>query len=194
MATNDLTERQWYRYALIALGVVTLVLAAILLTASPAGATNETDLHVQNLTVDGVNRTLEGNITGARVETTLNYEIDVADASRRVIRLKVGPNANDTTTLDFSNADVTADQSSGTVTLAGSLFKHESLNASALTPGHGMTNTTEVVVVAEIAVTTTNGETIETVVERPVDITLTDPGGPIARLGGTGNVTVQTGA
>ena len=194
MATNDRTERQWYRYGLLALGIATLALAVLLLTASPAGASNQTDLDVGNLTVDGVNKTLEGNITGANVTTTLNYEIDVEDASRRVVRLKVGPTANDTTTLDFSNADVTADQTTGTVTLSGSLFEHADLNASALTPAHDKTRTTEIVVVAEITVTTTDGETIETVVERPVDISLTDPGGPIARLGGTGNVTVQTDA
>lgn len=192
MATNDLTERQWYRYALIALGLTTLVIAAVLMGAGSASANTNTDLAVEDLTIDGANKTLQGNVTGATVETTLNYEIDVADASRRVVRLKVGPTANDTTTLDFSNADVTADQTDGTVTLSGSLFDHESLNASMLTPAHDQTRTTEVVVVAEITVTTTDGETVETVVERPVDISLTDPGGPIARLGGTGAVTVQT--
>lgn len=183
-------RRQWYRYGLLALVVGTLAVAVTMAGTAPADANSE--LQVSDLNVTGVNETVANNVTAANVTTMLHYDIDVPTGDRRVIRLKAGPTANDTVTLDYDNAAMSSGQEQGTVALSGDLFRHEDLTQSLLQPGHGETRTTDIVVVAEVTVSRPNAPDVTTETVEPVTITLTDEGGPVARIGGTGNVTVQT--
>jgi hypothetical protein len=185
-------RQQWYRLGLLALVVATGSIAFTLAGTSTAGA--QSDLSFNDLNVSGVNKTVEGNVTGATVQTQLDYKTDVPGADRRVIRLEAGPTANNTVALDYNNSAIEDGTTQGTVTLSGDVFRHKALNTTRLTPARGETTTTEIVVAAEITMSRPEKPDVTRRITEPVTLTLTDDGGAMARLGGSGSVTINTTA
>jgi hypothetical protein len=190
MATTQPTEREWYRIGLTALAVVAVGLAGLHVATADAGA--QTDLSMDTLEVAGVNDTITGNVTGATLTTTLQYETGVPNADERIIRLKAGPDADSLQLIDYTRREGVTGQSTGTIELSGDLLANTALSASDLDPATGTTETTEIVVQAEIEVTRPDGPPVTHTIRDTATVTVTDSGEVTATLGGTGDITIHT--
>lgn len=194
MATSTtITWRQVYRAGTILVFVAAIGLGILMLgTPTAQGAT--ADLTLGNLTVDGVNRTVSGNVTDVTLTATLDYSFEVPDATQRVVKIQAGADTSSLSTVDYAVQMDPSGTASGTVTLSGSVLSATTLTASDVDPTVASTETTEFVVRAVIEVTRDNGETVTATVTDTVTVTVTDGTELSAQVGGTGNVTVQTDA
>jgi len=190
MAWQPAARRRLYR-----LGIITLVLAligvgALGIATTSAGA--ESTLDMTGLDVADVNRTVSGDVSDVTLSVDLSYSHEVPDATRRVIKIQVGPDKDSLTTLDYINEQDMAGTDSGTVTLSGSILDAQGLTASEIDPALASTNETQVVVQAEIEITRSNGETVTETVTDTATLRLTDGGNLTASIGGSGEFTVET--
>jgi len=156
--------------------------------------TVEADIAVGSLSVADVNRTVNGNVSDVTLSTDLAYEHDVPDADRRVLKLKVGPSADNLETVAFRNDRDVAGTDSGTVILSGSVLDHTEWTAGDMDPALAATKTTELTVQAEIEITRANGQTVTDTVTDTVTVTLHDGSELTAAIGGDGTLTVETDA
>ena len=192
MQWQPATQRQWRRLGIVAAALAVLGTVALLGAAGTANA--DVQLQTDSLDVAGVNKTVSGNVTDATLSTTLNYQTDVPDSDRRIIRLKAGPSTDNLETIDYTQREV-SDSTSGTVTLSGSLTDHPDISADALNPQRAGETTTDLVVQAEIEVTRSDGsDPVTHTVTDDVTLQLTDDGQLVAEVGGTGEVVVETDA
>lgn len=192
MAWQPTTTRDWYRVGVTALTLAVVGLAALHVATAQAGA--QTDIDMDSLDVAGVNQTVTGNVTGATLTTTLSYETSVPEAQERIIRLKAGPSTDQLTLLDYDRQQSVTGQVSGTIELSGDLLADTALAADDLAPATGATQTTEIVVQADIEVTRPDGPPVTHTIRDTATVRLTDAGTVTATLGGDGTITVHTDA
>jgi len=190
MATSRVQLRPWqYRLIAVVTGV-TLVTVGALATAVPASG--QTNVEMGTLTVSDVNRTVDGDVSDVRIDTEINYEHDVPDATRRIIKLKAGPSADELETVTFVQDSDPQGKDSGSVTASGSLTELSAYSASDFDPALAGTQTRTVVVAAEIEVRRDGGSPVTTQVTEPVTVTLHDGAVLSADVGGSGSVSVNT--
>jgi len=190
MATNwrPTTRKEWYK-----LGVVTLWLSVIGVTALMVGAMSaDAQTSVGGFTVDDVNRTVSGNVSDVTVSSDITYNHDVPDAERRIIRLQIGTSSDDLETIGYRNTRDVAGTDSGTVTLSGSALEHSGVSAADVDPALADSETTTLVVAANITVYRSNGETVTNTATDTVTLTLSDDNELSAEVGGSGSVSVST--
>jgi len=188
------TPKQWHRVGLAAAVTVTLLLAGGLTASFVTESTaQQTEAELSEWSVDDVNRTLDGDLSDLDLTADVEYQYDVEDADRRLVKLAVGPTKNKTETITFEYDREPAPQGAGTVTLTESILSAESLDAEMFRPALAESNTTEIVVGAGLEIQRANGETVTSWAYDRVEIMLTDDATLTASVGGTGNVTVQTG-
>lgn len=178
---------------------VPIVIATAVLLAAVGGAAvmapsaeAQADLTLDTLSVSGANQTVGGNVTDVMLSTTLDYQHDVPDATRRIVKLKAGPSADDLTLLDYQQVRDPAGTASGSVTLSGSVLDHSAWTADTFAPGIANTTSQEVVVQAVVEVHRETGDVVRHSVTDTATVTLTDDTELTVSVGGTGNVTVRT--
>jgi cytoskeletal protein RodZ len=184
------TRQEWYRLGLVAVALA--LVGAGALTVATTQAQAQTDLALDGLAVDDVNQTVDGEVSALTLTADVDYQHEVPDATRRVVRLKVGTSADDMETVAYRNhadADGTA---SGTVTLSGSVFDATTLSPADVTPPVAGSETTTLYVAAELELQRQNGETVTETATDTVTVTLHNGTSLTAEVGGTGTVTVET--
>ncbi|AFH22477.1 hypothetical protein OSG_eHP27_00125 [environmental Halophage eHP-27] len=179
------------RIALLVIGLGLVVGAGVAL-ALPTAA-GSASLEMDGLSVAGTNETVSGNVSDVQLQTTLTYSHDVPDAERRIVRLKVGPTADDLTLLDYQQTRDPTGTASGTVELAGSVLDHPSWTAKTFDPGLANTTSQEVVVQAVVEVQRAGGDAVTHTVTDTATVTLTDDAELTATISGDGSLTVQYG-
>lgn len=193
MATSNRTRRlEPWQTKLIAvlLGTSLVAAGAILVATQPAEA--QTDATLDDLQIGDVNETVDGNVTAVGLTADVGYQWDVPDASRVVVRLKAGPDRDSLETLTFRQVDDADSTGSGTYQMGGDVTTHSRLAPSTFNPDLASTESTSVVVVAEIEVRRAGGGNVTTTASDTVDVTLHDGATLSAQVGGTGNLTVST--
>lgn len=184
------TRQQLYRFALIAAFAIGFFGAILALGPTATGA--QASVTLDEMNVDGTNKTIDGDVSDVLVDTQVNYDHDVPDATQRVVTLKAGPSEGDLETVDyrvFQDPDGTAE---GSVGLAGSAVDETSLTAEDFNPALASTQSTDIVVQAVIEIERENGETVTRTVTDTVTITLTDGATIDASVGGEGHTAVET--
>lgn len=150
-------------------------------------ASSQTDLQLDSLQIDDVNRTVSGNVSDVSVSVSLDYQWTVPDATRRIVKLKAGTDPNALQTLTFASTQVTG-SGSGSTTLSASLLEDTSLTAADFDPAYAEQTSTEIIVQAVIEVRRASGEAVTQTVTETVLITVHDDGTITAQIGGTGSV------
>lgn len=186
------TRRQWYRLGIVAAALALVGAGALTIATTTADA--QTDLRLDSLAVDDVNQTVDGEVSGLTLAADVDYSHEVPDATRRVVTLKVGPSEGDLSTVDYRNARDPAGTDSGTVALEGNVFDATDLSPDDVAPATASTETTELVVAAEIEIQRANGKAVTRTVTDTVTLELHDDATLSASVGGTGTVTVETTA
>jgi len=185
------TRRTVYRLAIITAALGLVGMGALTVATTGAGA--QADVGVDGLTVPDVNRTVSGNVSDVRLAADLTYSHDVADADRRIVKLQVGPNADNLKTIGYVNQRDPNAKASGTVTLEGSVLEHAAFAAGDVDPERAGTTNTTMVVRAVIEIHRPNGETVTASATDTATLTLTDDADLTATINGSGALTVETG-
>jgi hypothetical protein len=185
------TDRRVLFASALAVTLATTAGGAALLAPGAAATASMT---LDTLSVAGVNETVSGNVSDVRISTTLDYNHSVPDASRRIVKLRVGPSADNMTLLDYQQTRDPAGTASGSVTLAGTLLDHQGWTADTFDPGVANTTSREVVVEAVIEVHRSNGQVVSHTVMDTATVTLSDDAELTATIGGSGSITVSTTA
>ena len=186
------TKKQ--RLALTLALVIMLPIATVAaLTLAPQSAA-ASGLTLGALTVSDVNRTINGNVTDVRVNARLDYQHDVPDATRRIVKLQVGPSENDLETVTFIQEPDPQGKTSGTVELSGSLLDANAFSRMDFDPALADSKTTEVVVRATVEVRREGGSPVTKSVTKHVSVSLTDGTELTVDVGGSVEVVVVTDA
>lgn len=178
------------RRILIALGFGVLLLGTAAVVASVTTGTADAEVQVGDLSVSGVNQTVDGAPSEVTLDADLRYSINVPDAESRVVKLKAGPSEGQLETITFASSQNPDVDGTGSVTLSGSLLKTQAYSAEDFAPEMAETSETTVVVAATIEVTRANGETVTETVTREATVTLHDSTTLTAEIGGSVDVTV----
>lgn len=190
MATNQRLRPWQYRLLAIMIGLTFVVGGAI--TAATMPATGQTNVEMGEFRVGDVNETVDGDVSDVTLAADLSYQHDVPDATRRLVKLKVGPDEDNLETVAFVQDDDPSGQDSGTVTLSGSLTDTSAFDAADFDPALAESQTREVVVAATIEVRRANGDPVTTTVTDTVTVTLHDGATLSATVGGSGSIDVAT--
>lgn len=190
MATNQRLRPWQYRLLAIMIGLTLVVGGAI--TAATMPATGQTNVEMGEFRVGDVNETVDGDVSDVTLAADLAYQHDVPDATRRLVKLKVGPDEDNLETVAFVQDDDPSGQDSGTVTLSGSLTDTSAFDAADFDPALAESQTREVVVAATIEVRRANGDPVTTTVTDTVTVTLHDGATLSATVGGSGSINVAT--
>lgn len=190
MATSN--PSKWSRRRIILAAAFAIGFGATIFLLGTPTASAGTTADLGGLEVDGVNKTVDGNVSDVTLNTSMNYEYDVPDATQRVIKLKVGPNEGDLETIDYVVEQDPSGSVSGSVSLSGSVLEHAELSASDVNPALASSEETEFVVEVSMEVTRANGEVVTREVSDTVVVRLRDGASLEASLGGSGSVTVET--
>lgn len=182
--------RQRYRI-LITLGFGVLLLGIGLFVVQADAGTASADVQVGSLSVDDVNRTVDGGVTDVQIDASLTYGTSAPDPQMRVVELLAGPSESELSVVSFSHSN--QPDATGTVDLSGSLVELDSIDAETLTPATGETTTQDIVVGARIEVERANGDTITRTVTQPATIRIENGTDITADLGGEIDLSVQTG-
>jgi len=186
MATSR--RKQVYRAVviLVAVGITIASLAALTPTTDAA------EVSVDSLDVADHEQTVTGDVTDGGLSATLSYDHDVADAERRIVKLKAGPSESELELVDYRQARDPQPKASGTVELSGSLVELSGFSASDFEPPLAHTASQEIVVQAVVEVQRENGEPVVHTVTDTATIRLTDDAELTATIGGTGGFEVDT--
>ena len=183
------TRQQWHRLAIIAVALSMIGVGSLALAHSAAA---QTDVSVDSLEVADLNRTVNGDVTDARLSATLEYSADVPDAERATIRLEAGPRGGTTDMIAYDTVQVTDGEVSGTVTLEGSLTEHPALSAADFDPAVAATEAVDLRINASIEVSRENGQAVSSSAVDTATVTLTDGTNLTASVGGNGQIRVET--
>jgi hypothetical protein len=183
------TRRTLYGCGIVAIVIAATAGSALLLTDD---ASAQTDMTLDTLNVTGTDRTVSGNVTAVRLTSGLDYQPEVPDATRRIVKLQVGTTTGDFETITYQQTRDPAGTASGSVQLSGSVLDHSALSASDFQPPVANTTSQELVVRAVLEVHRSTGDVVTHTVTDTATVTLHDDGTLSATVGGTGNITVQT--
>lgn len=186
MATNQTRRR---RLASIVI-LLTVTTAGIALGTGTATAA---DVSVEELNIANESRTIGGSVSDVTLSATLGYNHNVPDADRRQVKLLAGRSTDDLELVDYRQTRDPDTNTSGSVTLSGSLFDNTPLSPSDVTPPAAGTTTTEFVVRAVVNIPRANGDAVRHVATDTATLTLTDDAQLSATVGGSGAITVTTG-
>jgi len=187
------TSNRISRRARIALAAVVLVGATIGgLAALPSETNAENTLSLGELQVSSVNETVDGNVTDVRLDATIDYQYDVADGERRIVKLQVGETRDDMENLTFAQSEITDARSSGQVSLEASILEAQGIDANDFDPALAESKSKTIYVGVVIEVRRANGETVTESVVREATVTLHDGGTISVAVGGDVSVVVDT--
>jgi len=186
------TRKRVHRLTIIAVILTVVGTGALFVSASTATA--QADVGVDGLSVSSVDETVDGNVSDVTLAADLTYQHDIPDATQRIVKLKVGPSADNLETIAYRVDREPNGNASGTATLSGSVLDHAALSAADFDPALATTKDTQVVVQTIIEVERANGETVTANATDTATLTLTDSGELTATVGGTGTLTVTTDA
>ena len=171
--------------------MIVLAVAGAVMSFGVAPAAGQTSVNVESLSIADATTTAEDDVTDVRIDTTLGYNQSVPDATERVIKLRAGPSESDLKTLTFTRTESPAD-GAGTVDLSGSLTD-AGFSASDFNPNAGATKETTVVVQAVIEIPRANGDPVTATATDTATVTIHDGAVIRASIGGSGELTVETG-
>lgn len=191
MATTYVPDGSEWRKFMITAGAALLVLSAVILVGAQ-DADGAPTAEAGDLTVTDVNRTVSGDVTDVSVTAELDYSFDVPDAERRIVKLKVGPDAGNLSTVAFRQDSSPGGADAGTVTLSGSVLDATNLTAAEVDPALASNTTTDLVVAATIEVRRAGGDPVTDTVTAPLSMTLRDGTDLTASVGGNVTVGVTT--
>ena len=180
-------RKQAYRAVVILVALGISVGAIVALTPTTGAA----EVSVESLDVSDHEQTVTGDVTDVGLSATLNYEHDVADADRTLLKLKAGESEDDLTMIDYQQVRDPQPQASGTVDLSGSLLE-AGYTAGDFEPPLAHTSSQEVVVQAVIEVQRAGGDPVVHTATDTATIRLTDDAELTATIGGEGTFEVST--
>jgi len=174
------------------IGIVLAVLALIggVAFAVPAGAS--ADMDIGSLDVADANETVDQNVSDVVLSATLDYQHDVPDAERRIVKLKAGPSEDDLELVDYQQARDPAGTASGSVTLGGSVIDATTFTTGDFQPDVAGNTSQEIVVEAVIEVERATGDTVRHTVTDTATVHVQDGTELVVELGGSGSIDVQT--
>lgn len=180
--------------------VVSIILALALITVGAGvavyGTTDTAEasssLALNSLSVADANTTVNSDVRDVTLGVSVDYEHEVPDATRRIVKVKVGPSKQDLELLTYSQTTDLQGTETGTVSLSGSLLKHSAWDASTFDPALAGNTTTTVVVQATIEIERANGETERHSVTDTATVVVRDGTVLVVRVGGSGSFTVST--
>ena len=179
------------RRRLVALIALVAVVATVSLTSVPT-TTAQADLLTDELSIGNQTETVNGDVSGVTLQTSLDYQHDVPEADRRLINLYVAPEGGEYEQVTFDYDSNPTDQASGTVSLSGDITEHSGIDAADIDPVAAGNESMTVDVKAEIEVERTNGDPVVSSVTDTATLTVEDGTTLSAEVGGTGSFTVQT--
>lgn len=192
MATNWNPRGTEWRRLLIVAGVVLAVIGVAVLVGAQSAEGATASVTMGNLTMSGTNQSVDGTVTDVGVNANLKYRHDVSNADRRTVELLVGTNKSNVQAVTFKSAADPQANTSGTLTLSGSLLNHPQLSAANFRPPTAGDVSTTVVVGARITVTRADGPDVTRTVLERTTVTFRDGDPGTATIGGTMTVTVTT--
>lgn len=163
-------------------------------TVLVVGSTDEVQAgaQMQSLNVSNANETVAGNVSDVVLATTLQYQHDVPNADRRIIKIEVGPSADQLELLAYQQTRDPSDTASGTATISGGLVGDGPFQASTFNPAVANTSSQELVIRATVEVHRASGDVVTHTVTDTATVTLHDDATLTVELGGTGEFTVTT--
>lgn len=188
-------QRNWRRIGMtltlaLTLASLGLVAGGTLLSNPSSAATMQTS----GYTVADVNKTVDGQLEGVALESTVSFDYQVDNADTMTMQLVAGPSKNQTDTVSYTANTDAPDENSGEITLSGSLLETSNLTASDFRPPSGENKTQTLVVGVVMEIDTTHGET-ETVTQYDtVTVTLSDEDNSEIQVSGTGQIVIETSA
>lgn len=181
--------RQKYRLLALALTALVVTGGALAVTSGSAGA--QATLDTSEFSVEGANTTTTGNVSDVTLAASVDYSHDVPDATRRIVKLKVGPEGGSTELVDYRQTREPDGTASGTLDLSGSVLEHGELSAESFNPPLAETTSRELVVEAVIEVQRSGGDAVTKTVSDTVTVTVNDGAELTVSLGGSGSVSVK---
>lgn len=178
------------RIAYLAATLFLVVLAAVVII--PAPGAGQAELDVDSLEIDGVEKTVDGDVSEVQLSTELDYQYDVPNADSHTVTLYVAPEGGNYETVTYNYESSVDANTSGSVALSGDITEHSKISASDIDPAVATTETTTVQIKTDIEVTRDNGDPVTDQSETTATIQLTDSGSLEASVGGTGELTVTT--
>lgn len=180
------------KYRLLALAAVVLVITSggILATTDSAGA--QTSLDTSDFNVQGTNTTTSGSVSDVTLSASVDYSHSVPDATRRIVKLKVGPKGGSTVLVDYRQTREPEGTASGTLELSGSVLEHGELSAESFNPPLAETTSRELLVEAVIEVQRAGGDAVTKTVSDTVTVTVNDGATLSVAVGGSGSVSVES--
>lgn len=167
-----------------------VVLAAVVLI--PAPGAGQAELDTNSLEIDGVDRTVDGDVSEVQLSTELDYQYNVPDVDSHTVTLYVAPEGGDYETVTYQYETRVDANNSGSVELSGDITDHSEISASDIDPATATTETTTVQIKTDIEVNRETGDPVTDQSETTATIELTDSGSLEASVGGTGELTVTT--
>lgn len=188
MATSR-SLRPWQYRALAILIGVTVVVALVLATATMPARGQAT---VGGLDIQGVDRTVSGNVSAVTLDAKIDFSHDVPDATSRIVELHVGPSESELDQLSFRRESDPRGDTIGAVEMQGDVTDTSAFSADDFAPPVAGNESQQVVVQAVIEVERPNGQTVTATATDTATVQLTDSATLSADVGGTGNITVAT--
>lgn len=149
-------------------------------------------VQMDDLNVSNANKTVSGNVSDVVLATTLQYQHDVPDATRRIVKLKAGPTESDLELLAYQQTRDPSGSASGSVTLSGGLVSDGPFQASQFDPALADTKSRDVVIQAVVEVHRATGDVVTHTLTDTATVTLHDDATLTVELGGTGSFTAET--
>lgn len=188
MATSTRRTRRAIGIAL----ATSILLASVGVGLMVASGGASADVSMDGLTVDDHEATVGGDVSDVLLATTIGFSHDVPDASRRIVRVEVGPSEDSLETLAFKQERDPSGTASGEVDLTGSLVSDGPFTADTFNPALAGNETTQVVVQATIEVHRENGDPVRHTVTDTATVRLSDDAELTVDLGGSGSFEVET--
>jgi len=191
MATSKRLRPWQYRALGILIGGTVVV--ALVIASATVPARGQTSADVGSFDVAGVNKTVDGNVSAVNLQTDIAWEFDVADASRRIVSVSVGPSKDNMEQIGFRQDTNPGGQGTGTVSMAGDVTETSLYTPDDFDPELASNKTTVMVVRTTVEVRRANGDPVTATATDTVTVSLEDGATLSADVGGFGEVSVTTG-
>ena len=188
MATSTHRQRKAIGIALATSILFASVGVGLMVASGGASA----DVTMGDLAIDDHNSTVGGDVSEVTLATTLGYAQDVPDATRRIVRVSVGPSEDELETLAFRQERDPSGTASGEVELSGDLISDGPFTTDDFDPALASSTSTTVVVQAQIEVHRENGDPVTHMLTDTATVTLSDDAELTVDLGGSGSFEVET--
>ena len=182
-------------YRTVGVSIIVLLVAGMsVLSLVPQTTRATADLSLGSLDASGVNQTVDGDVSDVRLNAAIDYQHDIPDATRRIVKLQVGTTKDNLETVSFVQEPDPDGTASGTVDLTTSLFDASALSPEDVDPGMAETKKTDVLVRAVVEVRRAGGEPVTQTVTERVTLKIHDGTELTASVGGGVDFEVVTNA